>query len=1485
MARRGFLLAARIVTIGVALSLAIFVLLYGSLKTGLLGGPTLDSLVTLLARKHGVFFVRAEGITGDLPEHLRVKKVEVGDATGVWLTVEDGEAWWHPFDLFHPFDWVKWRIHVDDVHAAHVTWTRLPHDEKPDDEPFRWDHFVRIIAKHLVVDDLDVSGTLLDGARAHMKAEGHGVLGEWDHGYVLLDGERIDGTAGRVHIDLQTHGSPVELTGTVTAVEDEHSALAALARIPEAGAVKLEAHASGPMRQWHGEADVTASNIGRLHAATDLSFNASGPFEGTGTFDPSASVREQYLLGEGGPVTITARGAWAPDVEVRIDSAKFVADGRGLSADGRLDLATKEFHLSGLLSHAEPDTLVDLLPIRVATARLESKGVLGDGGHLEATLDATTPWLGSVRGKSLRAKLTAKDATGDSVPTFDLDATADGLALEGWQVRAGDCPDKGAQKAGCPGVPLVGETAHLVASGRIDVTRGMVDASHLTLDGEAVRLEGPLALREHWGAIKTSLDVDATDLRSIAPLFHAAVSGTAKASVDVTAAQAWKELDVRGKGSTADVVIAEPGWNALLAGAGTFEVNLSGAPRGPAHGDFALRTTGIDASGKAGVEAGGSSLTAEAHGVLDNLSRLSEPARAAISGRLEASAAARGTLDHFDLDLDLKGERFAWEGLHFDRLNAVVAAKDMPDKWNANVSVQAKHATIDASLDGRVAALGGNHYQLRGVALRGPKTQGNADLDVDLDTRTAAGTLRLSSQDLSLWRPMTGTALGGAVTVDATLGAGTRGSAGPSQQVSGTASVRNGAVQLDGEDWFADVLDVRADGIEIGPSPKGTAHLQATRVHSGTKTLVEAAVTATGDGRAWNFETKLSGSDGSPVTVDAAGRVTPSPSVEVTLSRLSGLVGKTSIELEKEARFGFDRRAASSWSAGPLSLKIGSDGYLRGEASQAGRALHVIADADSAPLALVGFFAPTLDLQGKLDGNVKLDGPSFSALAGEIALRGHKVASAGLETEGVEPVDINANAKLAAGRIVGSATLVGLAHTNMVLSIDSPLAATSGREPFQAALSWKGDVDEVVGLLPIGEDTIKGTIDADLHMTGTVASPRITGHALLDGGTWENSTSGLVLKDLHAELTGSGTTLRLDHVTATDGEKGTLAGNGELRFGELPAFDLQIGVEATNAMLTRLDLLTTRGDAKLTMEARRGSEDNDQVNGSVSGTIRVADARVEIPQRFVADVPEIDVVDVTASMKEAATGGSALRKLALGLDVAITADNRIFVSGRGLESEWSADLHLQGDTSDPRFSGKVTSVRGQLSLLGRRFDVDSATVLFDGSKGNEPYLTMTAKAEANDITAIADVTGPATRPNIELRSEPPLPRDEVLSRVLFGQSAATLTPLQSVALARGVAELTGAPILGGGGPGIIGGIGRTLGFDRLDIESSGSSGAAALTASKYLTDNVYLRVQQGLTPEASKLSIEWRVYKHITLESDVSQDAQGEVGATWKWDY
>ncbi len=1465
--RRTLRFTTRLVASVVGIALLLLVVIYGLLKGGLLTS-NLDRIVTALAQKEGVFFVRAEGIEGAVPDHLKARKVEVGDADGVWLAIEDAEATWQPFDLLHVLDPVKWRIVVDDIRARKVTWTRLPHDrDEEDEEPFRWDRFIRIVVGHIVVDDLELTGALLGGATSNVRAEGSGILGEWEHGYVKLDVAHVDGVEGGAKIDLRTHGSPLELEGTIHAEEGPGGALANLARLRDAGAVTLDVRASGPMRGWRGEADVVAANIGRLSAGVKLAFSAEGPFEVTGSFDPVPAQREKWLVGDGGPMSVYAKGAWAPDVALDLERVMLGADGRSLTASGHLDLVTQDFTVGGRLVHErEGETVVTTL-VDVLGARVEGKGKLGDGGRLDATLDLDRPKVGDVHGSDLRVTLAAVDPKGeDGAPDFDLAANAGGLKL------------------GEVTLPLFGETARLTARGKVDLEAGVLTTGDVVLEGGDAKIAGPVSFGDDWQSMKASLEADAASLESLARVFETSVRGKASATAGVDAKDGWKSVAIRLRANASEVSIGEPGWNALVGETVTLEASMEGAPKGPAHGQLSLKTVGIDAKAKGEVGAGGKGLVADAHVVLDNLARLAEPTRAAIAGRLEAKAVARGSLDAFDVEGSVRGDRVSWEGVRFDSLVADVDAKGLPETWAAKVRSAGSYGGVDAALDASVSMPSPDRLVVRDLVLRGPRTEGQASLDVDLSRSVATGDVRLVSAELAAWRAMTGQAIGGAVQLDARLAAGSAGGT-ASQRVSGTLKLTHGQVPAGGGDLFVDALDATATDLEIGKQPRGNARVTATRLRYGERTLVEGALTATGDGRQWDLAAKLDLRDEEKWKLDAAGTLVPASPHTLTLARADGELGGTAVSLAAPATFVFEPSGLDSapWSAGPLVLRVGTSGELRGRASSAKGRVSVEAEAARLPLEVATLFEPALDLEGTADGIVKLEGAAFSSLSGDVSLRGYKVSSRGLEEQGAAaPVDVKLDARLTAGRVKGTAELEGLAQTRFALTLDAPLDAARGNAPFVAGLVWKGNVAEVLTLVPFSEDTIGGTIDADLQMTGTMAAPRVTGRAAIAGGKWDHAISGLVLRDISAELVGNGTNLEIRSLTATDGEAGRLSGAGRLRFGELPAFDLEVDVEAKDAMLARLDILTARADAKLELKASRTAEDNADVGGSITGSVQVNDGRIAIPERFISDVPEIDVVEVGAEVGEAIEAVHVARTL-LDLDIAIEGDNRIFVTGRGLESEWASDIRVRGNTHDPRIEGKITSVRGQLSLLGRRFDVETATLLFDGESGNVPYLTMTARAEANDITAIAEVTGPATRPTIDLRSEPSLPRDEVLSRVLFGQSAANLTPMQSVQLARGVAELTGSPL--GGGGGLMMGIGRTLGFDRLDIESAGSEGAAALTASKYLTDNVYLRVQGGITPEATKLSLEWRVMKHVTIESDVSQDAQGEVGATWRWDY
>lgn len=1431
---------------------------YGLLKSGLIAEHVSD-LITLLAKKDGVFFVRAEGVSGDLPEHLVIRKLEIGDGSSVYLTIENAAAWWHPLDIFHPFDQTKWKVDVEEIHAERVTWTHLPHDAKPDEEPFHWDNFVRIVIGHLRIDDFDLGGSLLGGAVERMRVEGSGVLGEWEHGFVKLDLEHIDGRRGKARIDVATQGSPLELSGRITAEEGPDGALAALARLDDAGAVTLDVRAGGAMRDWHAQAEVVAANIGVLRAKTSLSFSAEGPFEVTGTFDPEPLQRERYLVGAGEPITVFAKGAWVPDVELRLERVMLTADDRELSAEGRFDLATKEFRVDAGLVHKREGEAVRLTILDALAARVQGAGVLGDDGNLTVTIEVDAPVVGAVRAENFHALMTAREEKGDSVPSFELAFDAGGLS------------------SGGTALPVLGAKARLTASGSLDLPAGVLKIGSARLEGGDLDVTGPVAFTDHWETVTAHLRAEAKSLASLQPLLGPAVKGRATAALDFIGRSAWAEVDAKLHVDASEVAVAEPGWQALIGGASTIDVVWTGAPMGRSRGRAAVKSAGIDAGVSGEWNVGGKGLVADARVVVDNLSRIAEPSRAAIAGKLVATAKLRGDLDRFDAVGQLRGERLVLGDARFDSLVADLEAKGLPKAGGGSVRVKARLGRQEASLEAGIETPSNGRLLVRQATLRGPHTLASADLDVDLRHGLAAGTVRIACDDISAWRPMTAVAASGAI--DGHLALDTSGGV---QKAGGNVKIRKASTAVDAVALSVDELDVTLDGVVLGSRPMGKATAHAKRLRYGATSLVEGAATAMADGHAWAFDSKLDIRDMVYLHLALSGTVHPGPPMEVTLDTLTGSFDTLALALDAPTRFRAEQDAKRSWSISGLKLAVGEGGLLAVDASRSAGRTRLAVDAESLPLAFVSVLAPALDLSGNIDAHLRLDGPDLVSSTGEITIHGHGIGSGGLEHEGVAPVDVTADAKIGGRRLRGVASVIGLSDSRLELDVDVPLGASAGSDSVVLELLWKGSIAEVGALLPFGADTVGGRIDAGLRLSGTVSSPRVTGRAVIDGGLWENAASGLVLRDLHAELEGNGTELMLTNARATDGDKGRVSAAGHVGFGRFPGFDADFNLDASDAMLARLDSVAVRSDTKLELKATRDFGPESAVGGSLTGSVRIDDARLAIPQRFVSDIPEIAVLELGADVEAEAATARHLRK-AIDLDVAVVADNRIFVTGRGLESEWASDLHVRGTTSDPRVEGAVTSVHGQLSLLGRRFDLDSGSLRFDGAAGNIPYLTMIARADANDITAIASVTGPATVPTINLRSEPALPRDEVLSRVLFGQSAANLTAMQSVQLARSLAELTGSPL--GGGAGMLTGIGRTLGFDRMEIDSAGASGAAALTASRYLTDSVYLRVQQGLTPDTSKLSLEWKVMKHVTIESDVSQDAQGEVGATWRWDY
>ncbi len=203
--------------------------------------------------------------------------------------------------------------------------------------------------------------------------------------------------------------------------------------------------------------------------------------------------------------------------------------------------------------------------------------------------------------------------------------------------------------------------------------------------------------------------------------------------------------------------------------------------------------------------------------------------------------------------------------------------------------------------------------------------------------------------------------------------------------------------------------------------------------------------------------------------------------------------------------------------------------------------------------------------------------------------------------------------------------------------------------------------------------------------------------------------------------------------------------------------------------------------------------------------------------------------------------------------------------------------------------------RGSVDLFGKSFVLTRGRITFDGGAKLDPVLDIVAQVSAADITAQINIDGLASAPKITLSSTPPVPQDEILSRVLFGQGVGQINAGQGVQLAQAAATLAG------GGPGVLDRLRGKLGLDWLrfgqgpagaaspilnpSVVTPTTSSAAAVSAGKYVMPGVSVGVTQGVSPPTSKVTVEIEVGHHVTVDTEAGQNGGTGIGLNYNYDY
>jgi len=352
----------------------------------------------------------------------------------------------------------------------------------------------------------------------------------------------------------------------------------------------------------------------------------------------------------------------------------------------------------------------------------------------------------------------------------------------------------------------------------------------------------------------------------------------------------------------------------------------------------------------------------------------------------------------------------------------------------------------------------------------------------------------------------------------------------------------------------------------------------------------------------------------------------------------------------------------------------------------------------------------------------------------------------------------------------------------------------------------------------------------------------------------KNVEQGVLLDGIEGRLDADGRVLKLTRLTATDGGTGSISLNGRADVDS--PFRTEIALTMKQATLLRKETLTVTAGGNLDVKGNKDRMD-------LTGEINLDRTEIAIPKRFPPDVTVIPVTTINdptsavSEKSESKKGGAVIQ-----MDLGVNIPGKFFVRGRGLDVEFKGRLKVQGPADNPAVRGTLNVVRGTFLCLSRTFKVTSGQIAFDGATPPVPFLNINTQVNAGEITAQVDVSGPADAFKLKLSSQPSLPQDEIMAQILFGQSVAKLNTFQALQLAYSVNELAG-----GYGPDVIGKTRSFLGLDRLDFsggdgdgknnsDGSDNSTGPSVTMGKYVTDRVYVGIEQGITDAKQDVIVE-----------------------------
>jgi len=1365
-----------------------------------------------------------------------IDSIVLRDRGGVWLRVRDVRFTWHPGQL------LLGRVVIDELVVASVHMFRQPvaGNAAPEKNDSGAPSLVPLIAKHVEVSKVVIDAPVMGKpVRLHLAASAD--LADAGRGLTAkLAVSRLDEAGAQLHAQFSYRTKTDDVSLRIDGSEPAGGLVAHLLEFPDAPPLAISVSGAGPRDRWRTEWALSAS--GNAFAA------------GTASIDKVAEGRKletrfEGYLGHVIPAALTGildgktvgalTGTWSGKERFDVHALSVTSEAMQLSANGALDLARSQFHGDAALQLARKDAT----PVQIALGDERAITIERLAVHLSvpdaaarvvrADIDAKSigGGLGSLGAFKLSATAAQANATGKTA--FDAEHIAVTAQLEGLKPPDGDT--------------AVGIAATLELSGH--ASRGTLTIASLRGEAAGAVLNGSGEIED--GRFAGSAELQAADLSRFSGLAGRSLAGGLALRAKVSADLSGTDVDLAIEAAGRDLKPGNDIADRVLAGVARLKGRLVRIASGELQADdLTLTTPALEAHVRA--RSGPKALVLDARADVRDLSKVAD----ALAGAAALTVNMKGTPDDLVSKIALGSEAINVHG-------AKLTAPALSFSGRGPLDAHAGRLQLSGKLDGEPMtgtadiAFGDAGLALQEVSLQIASATVRGDLRIPADANPT-GRFALTAPRLAELSRLAGMPLGGRADAEIAL-----------SEAQGLA-----------------VLSARAEAPELLIDKTKLKGLSAK------VKVVDYLHALCIDAKA-----RLAALDSAQLTIRDL-RLDAAPEGDGTSIKLGALINEFRAAFNAQASrrdeaYSVRLSSASLRKDGltaaidqPASIAINGDavgieGLVvktdTGRTEIAGRVAPDGIDLKVAlkrlPAALANAFDRTLGLEGHIDGTIAVAGTMAQPRA-DVTLSWNGASAQVLRAQSLPALQIDARARLADNKVSGEVVAGGVKGLSVKATGGAGLA---DKAPLSAHVTGAIPLSLANGVLGERAASANGIARLEADISGALADPRVAGSVRIEEASLNDPSSGLRLVGITGAASFTKTDVTIESLRGASAQGGTFSTHGRVTQGS----------DGTYATDIALDIRGLKFDDQKLMSGEL--DGNFAVRGPLTallarGTIGLKRLDVIVPSSLPQSITSLDIKHVNAPPDSRAARESAKAEAQSAppvhgrLDVQLNAASRIFVRGRGLDAQLGGTLHVRGTTDAPVADGAFVMERGRLTIVGRQLDFKRGRIYFNGSL--EPQLDMEAAADADGYTISVIISGPASKPSFAFSSDPALPEDEAMARLLFNKSLAKLSPMQLAQLATEIDNIGGLS----SGPSTLDKLKSAVGVDVLDVSTDDDKGPT-VSAGSYIDENTYVGVRQGTSASSSRVVIDHDFTKSLKARGELGADGDSKIGVGVEWDY